>query len=146
MQELKRAVDASAYQNVMFQPYQPRERLALSLSVPDVHLISLRPELEGLIVPSKYYGIAAAGRPIIFVGDPEGEIAEIIRRSASGFVVREGDAPRLAEVILLLAQNPMLAAEQGVRAREFFERNCSFPLAVAAWESLIESVSQGRKR
>ena len=32
--------------------------------------ISLKPILEGLIVPSKYYGIAAAGRPAIFVGNP----------------------------------------------------------------------------
>ena len=55
--------------SVRFEPYQPRERLAESLSVADVHLVSLRPELEGLIVPSKFYGIAAAGRPAIFIGD-----------------------------------------------------------------------------
>src|SRR5436305_2325060 len=36
-----------------FLPYQQRDVLKLSLGVPDVHLISLKPELEGLIVPSK---------------------------------------------------------------------------------------------
>ena len=68
----------------MFQPDQPREQLAESLSVADVHLISLRPELEGLIVPSKYYSVAAAGRPAIFIGDPKGEIATILQRSQTG--------------------------------------------------------------
>ena len=45
-----------------------------SLNVPDVHLISLLPAMESLIVPSKCYGILAAGRPVLFIGDPEGEI------------------------------------------------------------------------
>jgi hypothetical protein len=45
------------------------------LNVPDVHWLSLIPQLEGLIVPSKFYGIAAAGKPIIIIGDKNGEIA-----------------------------------------------------------------------
>jgi glycosyltransferase involved in cell wall biosynthesis len=52
--------------NIRFKPYQRREHLGLSLTVGDVHLISLRQELEGLIVPSKFYGILAAGRPVLF--------------------------------------------------------------------------------
>lgn len=50
---------------VLFQPYQPRERLSESLSVADVHLVSLDPKFEGLVYPSKVYGIRAAGRPIV---------------------------------------------------------------------------------
>ena len=91
------------YESVMFRPYQSRERLSESLSAPDVHLISLKPNLEGLIVPSKYYGIAAAGRPAIFVGNPDGELARIIRDSKTGFVIRDGDGGGLAEAILKLA-------------------------------------------
>ena len=66
--ELARRVKAQELTHKFrFQPYQRDEDLKYSLSVPDVHWISLRPELEGLIVPSKVYGIAAAGRPIIAV-------------------------------------------------------------------------------
>src|SRR6185503_4809828 len=42
-------------ENIMFKPYQPRKKLGLSLTIPDVHLISLRRSMEGLIVPSKFY-------------------------------------------------------------------------------------------
>ena len=127
----------------MFRPYQPRERLSESLSAPDVHLISLKPNLEGLIVPSKYYGIAAAGRPAIFVGNPDGELARIIKESETGFVIRDGDGAGLAEAILKLAHNPKLASEQGTRARQLFEAKYDFAHAVKAWETLISKTSGG---
>ena len=141
-ERLRRAVRERGYDSVMFRPYQPRERLCDSLSMPDVHLISLKPNLEGLIVPSKYYGIAAAGRPAIFVGNPDGEIACIIRDSNSGFVIRDGDGAGLAEAILSLARDPELAAEQGARARQLFEAKYDFTHAVTAWKTLIHKTSQ----
>jgi glycosyltransferase involved in cell wall biosynthesis len=140
-EKLKRSVCERGYESVMFRPYQPRERLSESLSTPDVHLISLKPDLEGLIVPSKFYGITAAGRPAIFIGNPDGELARIISDSKIGFVVRDGDGSWLAETILKLARNPELVAQQGARARWLFETKYDFPRAVTAWERLIEKVS-----
>jgi colanic acid biosynthesis glycosyl transferase WcaI len=57
----KRGLDLS----FCFVGHQDRELLRHSLGVPDLHWLSLRPALEGLIVPSKFYGIAAAGRPTL---------------------------------------------------------------------------------
>src|SRR5262249_12969003 len=59
--------------NVQFRDYQPREQLAATLGVADVHLVILKPALEGLCMPSKLYAIPAARRPAIFIGDPQGE-------------------------------------------------------------------------
>jgi colanic acid biosynthesis glycosyl transferase WcaI len=140
-EKLRRAVQERGYESVMFRPYQPRERLSDSLSAPDVHLISLKPNLEGLIVPSKYYGIAAAGRPAIFVGDPNGELARIIEESKTGFAIRDGDGAGLAEAILKLVRNPELTVEQGTRARRLFETRYDFTHAVKAWEGLIRKAS-----
>jgi glycosyltransferase involved in cell wall biosynthesis len=140
-EKLREAVRERRYESVIFRPYQSRDRLSESLSVPDVHLISLKPNLEGLIVPSKYYGIAAAGRPAIFVGNPDGELARIIRDSKTGFVIRDGDGAGLADAILKLARNPKLSAEQGARARLLFETRYDFTHAVRAWESLIRKTA-----
>src|SRR5262249_645775 len=52
---LRAQVEKRALRSVRFKPYQPSELLAQSLSAADVHLVSLRPNLEGLIVPSKFY-------------------------------------------------------------------------------------------
>lgn len=85
--------------NVMFKPYQPREKLSESLSVADVHLISLKPELEGLIVPSKFYGILAVARPVIFIGADDGELAKIIQNNKCGQVVAQSDSRELITAI-----------------------------------------------
>ncbi|MGO9484238.1 MAG: glycosyltransferase family 4 protein [Rhodomicrobium sp.] len=140
MEALKREVHERKLKSILFKPYQPQELLSESLSLADVHLISLRPQLEGLIVPSKYYGIAAAGRPAIFVGDPEGEIAKTIEQSETGFVVREGDGSGLASAILTLAREPGLASIQGERARALFEARFDFPIALEAWERVLRQV------
>src|SRR5439155_14817999 len=81
---------------VLFKPYQDRETLPDSLGVADVHLISLRPELERFILPSKFYGIAAAGRPLIFVGDPGGEIGGVVQSGKCGAVFRPRESLELA--------------------------------------------------
>lgn len=128
--------------SVEFRPYQPRERLSQSLSVADIHLVSLRPELEGLIVPSKYYGIAAAGRPAIFIGDPDGEIAAILRQTETGYCVAEGDSTALATLVQRLAGEPERIAQQGRRARRLFEKRYDLRHAVEAWEAVLYEASQ----
>src|SRR5262249_20173242 len=75
LQHLNDQVRQRGLQNVVFRPYQARARLTESLCVPDVHLVCLRTDMEGLVVPSKFYGVLAAGRPCLFIGDPEGEVA-----------------------------------------------------------------------
>jgi glycosyltransferase involved in cell wall biosynthesis len=122
---------------VRFEPYQPRARLAESLSAADVHLVSLRPELEGLIVPSKFYGIAAAGRPAVFIGDPDGELARVIAAAGCGLTVRQGDGAALARAALRLAADPALCASMGAAARRLFEAEYDQPIAVARWQALL---------
>ena len=60
--------------NFRFMDYQDQSTLGPSLCVPDVHWISLLPQDEGLIVPSKIYGIAAADRPVIAICDNDGAV------------------------------------------------------------------------
>jgi colanic acid biosynthesis glycosyl transferase WcaI len=62
--ELLRAVkDQGLTGTFRFIPYQEQKMLSYSLAVADAHWLSLNPKLEGLLVPSKFYGIAAAGKP-----------------------------------------------------------------------------------
>jgi glycosyltransferase involved in cell wall biosynthesis len=70
--------------NVLFQPYQPRDALSQSLSVPDIHLVVLDPDCEGLMVPSKLYGARAAHRPVLFLGDRDGASARDISSMRGG--------------------------------------------------------------
>jgi len=124
----------------VFRPYQDRATLKYSLSAPDVHWISLRPEFEGLVVPSKVYGIAAAGRPIIAITAKSGEIARLVHTHRCGIVVEPGDAQRLAATLSELMVNPSLCAEMGSRARTMLEKNYTRAHAFELWQQLLRDV------
>jgi glycosyltransferase involved in cell wall biosynthesis len=146
LESLKIEVARCGLTSVHFKPYQPRGLLAQSLSIADVHLVSLRPELEGLIVPSKFYGIAAAGRPTIFVGDRNGEISRILAKTGGGLSVEEGDGHALAEAIVALAADPARCTAMGRAARRSFESEFDRPHALARWQALLHEMAQLRSR
>ncbi len=88
-EDLVRAVKLRGLErSFQFRTYQDRAMLPYSLGVADVHWLSLHPRLEGLIVPSKFYGIAAAGRPIVMIGDGDGEIARLVRQHRCGITIK----------------------------------------------------------
>jgi glycosyltransferase involved in cell wall biosynthesis len=138
--EVERRVEEWGLANVLFQPYQPREILAQSLTVPDVHLVSMRPELEGLMLPSKIYGIAAAGRPAVFIGDPEGEIALLLKEEQCGYAVAQGDSATLVKQLQGFADDASLCERMGRNARAMFERRFDKPIAMKAWRELLLSL------
>ena len=92
--------------NVRFLPYQPKERLAESLSAADLHLISMLPGSAGCVVPSKIYAIMAAGRPVVAMMDKNSEVASLVNKYEIGKVVTPGDAEALANAITEASDNP----------------------------------------
>ena len=123
-----------------FLPYQERKVLKLSLGVPDVHLISLRPELEGLIVPSKLYGIAAAGRPIIAIAACDGEVARLVRKDDWGIVVEPGEGELLVDTLRRFRADPDRLTEMGHHARAMLDRYFTRRHAFERWGRLVEEV------
>jgi glycosyltransferase involved in cell wall biosynthesis len=123
--------------NVRFAEYAPRERLSESLSAADAHLVTLRPDLEGLIVPSKFYGVLAVARPVLFVGALDGELARIIRSHDCGIVIEPGDSEGLARGIRELARDRERARTMGRRGRTLYEQCFAPSIALAAWERVL---------
>lgn len=138
MDSLKQAVAKRSLGNFRFLPYQARDALEDSLAAADVHLVSLLPPLEGLIVPSKLYGILAAGRPVIFIGDSVGDVGRVIRDAQCGRVVRVGDSIALTETLRQLQVEPKLRAAMGVRARSLLCEKYSVKKAVERWVAVLE--------
>src|SRR5439155_12521003 len=65
-EELRAAVSEKDT-NVRFVPFAEEEQLESRLSTADIHIVSLREEWTGCVVPSKFFGALAAGRPVLFV-------------------------------------------------------------------------------
>jgi glycosyltransferase involved in cell wall biosynthesis len=130
-------------ENVLFKPYMPRERLCASLRAGDIHLITLRGGMAGLLVPSKIYGILAAGRPTLYVGPKEGEIGDIIESGRCGVRVDIGGAEAVAEEVLRYMDDDGLRREHGRRARELFEKRFTKKHGLDAFKRLIEEGAAG---
>lgn len=138
--ETQAQVQRRALRNVIFEPHQERSSLAASLCVPDVHISILRREFEGLVHPSKLYGIMAAGRPTLFIGDPDGETASILAEAHGGASTATGDIDGLAAAIISLRDDPGERTRMGVHARRAFEERFALPVAIGKWEDLLVSL------
>ena len=106
MAEVRAAKEAEGLDNIRMLDYVPREQLHDSLSVADVHLVSMRPEMTGIVVPGKLYGAMATERPVLFVGPDHCETADTIRQAGCGLTVRLGDVDGLVEALDRLADRP----------------------------------------
>jgi glycosyltransferase involved in cell wall biosynthesis len=140
-QVLRDAVRAEGLDNFFFQGYQPAELLGDSLAAADVHFVSLLPELEGLIVPSKVYGILAAGRPALFVGDPDGDLGRLVTKEGCGVAVAVGDHLRLAAELTALKDSPERLAAMGHKARDLAVSRYTSEHAVADWLAFLEALA-----
>ncbi len=127
--------------NVLMKPLQPRERLADCLGVPDIHLVSLLPHLETCSFPSKLYGILAAGRPTLFVGDLDGETGRILRDGRCGAAIAVGADSELAERIVKLTRSEALRRRMGANARRTFDAAFRREIGVATWHDLLTNAS-----
>jgi colanic acid biosynthesis glycosyl transferase WcaI len=144
MTELRAAVTQAGLTNFHFQGYQPATLLADCLAAADVHLVSLLPSLEGLIVPSKVYGILAAGRPVVFVGHAQGEIARLLREHDCGISVECGLGQQLADELLALQADPERMRVLGANARRLALTRHTSDSASADWSGLLAELSHER--
>jgi len=141
MASLKSEAEGRGIPNLRFLPYQPRGELEDSLAAADLHLVSLIPCLEGLIVPSKFYGILAAGRAVLFIGDQDGELSRVIRATHCGLALTPGNSEALAEAIKALEGDRNQLAAMGLAARALLCTRYSTKLALASWRKLLMDVA-----
>lgn len=86
-------------ENIRLLPYQPAEKLRYVMESGDIHVVTLRDDAAGLLVPCKFYAALAVGRPVIFIGPEDCEITRVIRDFKAGVVVPPRDTAKLVEAI-----------------------------------------------
>src|SRR5262245_12999382 len=127
-----------------FIPYQSETYLPHSLSAPDVHWLSHKPEFEGLLFPSKFYGIAAVGRPIIAITSRQSEIAKLVSQYDCGLVIEQGDGNTLALELKRLQAAPELCSAMGAHARAMLKARFTKAQAIDAWAQALKGNSTSR--
>ncbi len=103
--------------NVRFLPFRPVDQIPHVMLSGDLHIVTVRRGLEGVVVPSKLYSTLAAGRPVLAVAPPESDAARIVSESGCGLAADPDDPAAVAEAIRVLRDDPARLAEMGRRAR-----------------------------
>lgn len=125
---------------VEFRPPCPLSQLSESLAAGDIHIVSQRPGTEGLLVPSKIYGILAAGRPSLYVGPPATEVAAILTESHAGLVVPPGDVGATSVAIQKLLDDRTLRRGMGERAAAYYRARFGRDRGVGRIVELVNAV------
>jgi len=139
-QKIQEMVASLALDNVKFIPFQPLNRLAESLSMADVSLIGIYPENEGVIMPSKLYGLLAVGKPIICVSDPNSEVVEILNQARAGVHSSIDNPTELAQKIVLLIDDQDKAQEMEKNGRRYFLEYFERKKITKQWKKVLEAV------
>jgi hypothetical protein len=144
---VKEQVAQRQLRNVRFLPSQPRERLAESLGAADVHLVSMHANLSGLVVPSKVYGVLAAGRPCVFLGPETSEAAQVIGEHGCGEVLSTPTGAALAASLVGWRNDAERRQEAGRRALTAAAA-AGLRQAVAAFDQVLRALvrAPGRGR
>lgn len=128
---------AEGIRNAEFRSYASRSELGPSLGEGHVGLVTQIPETAGAIVPSKTYGILAAGRPMLYVGPQGATPARVLERHECGWRIEPGDAAGMVRLLKRLEQDRGLVRDAGARARRAFEKYYDRPIGVARILSIL---------
>lgn len=116
------ATKAAHLPNVRFLPFRPPSQVPHVMMAGDLHLVTVKRGLEGVVVPSKLYSILAAGRPVLAVAPRESDAARIVTEHGCGMAADPDDPFAVAKAIRELRANPASLAAMGQRARETASR------------------------
>jgi glycosyltransferase involved in cell wall biosynthesis len=131
--------------NVVMKPYQPRERLGELIALGDAHLVLIADGFEGMLLPSKFYGVMAAARPTIYVGPAGSEVDAVVSETHCGFSLRNGDGAGLVSAIRSLQRDASGAIAMGLRGRRALEEQYSMQRACEAWRSGVHEAPTERR-
>jgi colanic acid biosynthesis glycosyl transferase WcaI len=134
---------AASLANVRFMPYQPRENLRGLFNAADVHLVTLRDEVSGMVVPSKYPAALAAGKPVVLVGGLGTRMRAEIEREGLGWCC-DHDGAAVCAAVLAASQDPNGVEAIGSRGRRLLEKKYERRLCTRQWAELLSRVLQSR--
>ncbi len=128
--------------NVVFIPYQDKDKLIYSLNSADVHWCVNAKGIKGVSCPSKFYGIAGVGKPIIGVLEKDSEIECLIRETGCGLVCEPGNYVEIEQNIkwFITNSNSMKLNEMGMKGYNYLLKFLTKGISVQKYIDAINSL------
>jgi glycosyltransferase involved in cell wall biosynthesis len=136
---LKEAVKESGAP-VSFAPFASEDRLQARLSAADVHIVTLHESWTGTVVPSKFFGALAMGRPVLFIGGADSAIARWIEQFGVGWVLSASNFDSVLEDLTRLSTCAETKSRLFSRCHEVYIRHFSKKEGVDSWDRSMRSI------
>ncbi len=137
---LRHLVQTRRLTNVKFIDYQPQAELTHSLTAADIHLVPLTKLLSRCLMPSKLYGILAAGRPYLTNAPTGSELHTISTIHKVGLTVEPESVQAIADTILWAADHPAELQIMGQNARRLAESEYTQVRSIARFREVLQIV------
>lgn len=142
LEKLQKYKEEKNIDNVIFIPYQDKKDLIYSLNAADVHWCVNAEGIKGVSCPSKYYGIAAAGKPILGVLEENTEVRLLIEETKGGLVSNPGDYDSIEKNINWFINNANSdeLKNMGKRSRKYLEENLTKDISINKYKEEILNI------
>jgi colanic acid biosynthesis glycosyl transferase WcaI len=143
--ELKRAITLEDT-NISFVDFVAEPMLEEHLNAVDMHMISLNKEWNGLVVPSKFFGSLATGKPVIYAGPADSSIACLLREHEIGFYVDEKSLEDVVIKLDYLSTNSNAVNVLQKNAFEVYKNSFSKRIIVDKWDRILRQLISDANR
>ena len=140
---MKKEIQAAAQNcpSVRFLPFFPASKIPAVMAAGDLHVVTIRRGLEGVVVPSKLYNILAHGRPILAIATEKAEVTRLAQRYECGIAADPDDPTQVATAVQRLLETPEYLEHLSRQARELaktYDRLSELRKFVAVVEEVAE--------
>lgn len=125
---------------IRFVPFAAEHSLSDRLTCADVHVVSLHPQWTGTVVPSKFFGALAAGRPVLFAGSDQSSIAQWIREYQVGWVLNVENVEGVAAELIRYSQSQERKAQMQKRCLEVYRALFSRETQLDKFDKELKSI------
>ena len=132
--------------NVRILPFVEEAELRAHLAAADIHMVSLKPDWSGIVVPSKFFGSLAAGRPVLFAGPEDSAVARWIRQHRVGWVLNGSNQEEADAWLRHLAASPELLADLQNRCHAVYRKHFSREQMIALWVRELDRLARLEQR
>ena len=141
---LKKYKEEHSLDNVIFIPYQDKDKLIYSLNAADVHWCVSAKGIKGVSCPSKFYGIAGVGKPVIGVLEKGAEIEMLIREIGCGKIAAPEDYDSIEKIVRWYIENAggSEIIEMGRRAHEYLLQNLTKNISIQKYKKVMLTYGQ----
>jgi glycosyltransferase involved in cell wall biosynthesis len=130
--------------NIRFGGFIDEKLLPLRLAAADIHMISLRHGWEGIVVPSKFFGSLAAGRPLLYCGTQTSCLVELIKNEGLGLVIEMNTISAIADTLEEFCHNKEKIYQMQKQTFQFYNMHFAKKRQLVKWDRCLRNYIKAR--